>query len=136
MGVLQDFAGADSYTTLSGCVLNQQAVRYNETGFAGGPVPTDTVGFYCGSRTASNVIKLFKNGTNIYNGTSPSGRVTTFPIFIAAVNNVAFGSVNNPVGFSPREQAFASIGVGLTDAEVISLSTIVENYNVSLSRNV
>lgn len=136
MGVLQDFVGpADSYTTLSGNVLNVAAIRYNNAGFTGVSV-TDTLGYFCGSRTASNVLKLFKNGTNISSPNTISGSTTTFPIFIGAVNNIAFGSTNNPVGYSPREQAFASIGEGLTDAEVITLSSIVENYNVGLSRNV
>lgn len=135
MGVLQDFPGADSYSALTGNVLNVAAIRYNNGGFVGTPV-ADTLGYFCGTRTASNVLKLFKNGSVLYTPNTPSGSTTTFPIFIGAVNNVGFGTVNNPAGYSPREQAFASIGEGLTDAEVISLSTIVQDYNVSLSRNV
>jgi hypothetical protein len=135
MGVLRDFAGADSYSALTGNVLNVAAIRYNNGGFVGTPV-ADTLGYFCGTRTASNVLKLFKNGSVLYSPNTPSGSTTTFPIFVGAVNNVGTGTVNNPVGYSPREQAFASIGTGLTDADVISLSSIVENYNVSLSRNV
>jgi hypothetical protein len=140
MGVLQDFPGVDSYSDISAGKKDTfpfAGTRFNESG--GGPtvaVPTDTLGFYCNTRTASNVIKLFKNGSAIISASTVTGRTTTFPIFIGAINIVAFGSVNNPGGYSPREQAFASIGTGLTDSEVTSLTTIVQNYNTSLSRNV
>jgi hypothetical protein len=114
MGILQDFPGADSYNSLTGNVLNQAAFRYNNGGFVGTPV-ADTLGYFCGTRTASNVLKLFKNGSVLYSPNTPSGSTTTYPIFVGAINNVGFGTV---------------------DADVISLSNIVENYNVSLSRNV
>lgn len=55
----------------------------------------------------------------------------TQPIWLAARN--LNGSVDNS---SVREQAFASIGSGLTAGEVSTLYTLIQAMQTSLSRNV
>jgi hypothetical protein len=88
-------------------------------------------GFYTVSRTASNIIKAFKNNTTILNAADASG---------ATSNNRSFyiGAANNgvPQYYTPNECAFATIGDGLTDTEILVLNQIVEGYQYELSRNV
>lgn len=96
---------------------------------------TDSSGYYVASRTANNVLKAFKNNilkaTNTNTNTSPI-TVLNKNVFISA-NNDAGGSVTQ---FSTRQQAFASIGDGLTDTEASNLYTRVQAYQTALSRQV
>lgn len=122
----------DSYTLLE--LRNASALgafRYNN-GVAQNQVAiADTRGFFIGTRTASNVIKLFRNNTNIINGSAASSATSVFPQYIAAYN----GS-NTAYAYSNRECAFASIGDGLTDTEASDFYTAVNTFQTTLSRNV
>jgi hypothetical protein len=56
-------------------------------------------------------------------------------------NNVYFGASNVSTSntafyFSPRENAFASIGDGLTDTQATALYNAVQTFNTTLSRQV
>ena len=88
----------------------------------------DSLGYYIGNRTASNVVNGWKSGVKKVSGTNISTVVTNVPIYIGAVN---------PDGaFTTKECAFASIGSGLTDGEASALSTLVQNMQTTLSRQV
>ena len=94
----------------------------------------DSKGFYVSTRTSAIIHKAFKNNlqigtTNTNNGGSMSG--INIPIFIGASN------VNqNPVYFSSKEVAFASIGDGLNDTEVVDFYTAVQAFQTTLGRQV
>jgi len=105
--------------------------RHNFQGAASFVANADSSGFYNGNRTASNVIKLFKNGTSIQSLTTLANSTTTFSIYICAVNNAGTAA-----SYSNRECAFASIGTGLTDTEAANFYTAVQAYQTTLSRNV
>jgi hypothetical protein len=52
-------------------------------------------------------------------------------MYISALNNNG-----STVNFSGRECAFASIGDGLNDTEAANLYTAVQNYQITLNRQV
>lgn len=131
MGALQN--SPNSYTDL---VINYSGFgatfRYNDGGNATGTANANTQGFYAGSRTAGNLIKLFKNGLSIQSLTSASNTTSsTRTIFIGAVNNSG-----TPSFYSNRQCAFASIGDGLTDAEALAFYNAVQLFNTTLGRQI
>lgn len=131
MGALQ--SAPNSYTDL---VINYSGFgatfRYNDAGGATGTANANTQGFYAGSRTASNLIKLFKNGLSIQSLTSASNTTSsTRTIFIGAVNNLG-----TPSFYSNRQCAFASIGDGLTDADALAFYNAVQTFQTTLGRQV
>ena len=92
----------------------------------------DSLGFYTGSRTASNVIKLFKNNSNVATGATASTSNPTTNIIIGALNQGTAG-----INFrTTKECAFASIGDGLTDAEALNYYAIVQAFQTALARQV
>jgi hypothetical protein len=93
---------------------------------------TDSRGFYSLSRTASNLSKSYKNG-NVLSSKTNTGNRSTKSIVLCALNK---DSPDQVTSFSNRECAFASIGDGLTDAEVTSLYNAVQLFNTTLGRQV
>jgi hypothetical protein len=95
---------------------------------------TDSRGYFLGTSTSSTSAKLYKNGSSI-------GSSTTSQTRAMFSNNVYFGASNTstsnlPVWFSPRQNAFASIGDGLTDTQASNLYTAVQAFQTTLSRQV
>ena len=91
----------------------------------------DTKAFLLASRTDSTTNKLFRNSSLIYNETAASSTPDVYNIYLGAVN------VNNGGSqYSYREQAFASIGDGLTDTEATTFYNAVQTYQTSLGRAV
>ena len=88
-------------------------------------------GWFTTSRTGVTTITGYKNGTSILASVDVSTAKPTQPIWLAARNLNGF--VDNP---SVREQAFASIGSGLTAGEVSTLYTLIQAMQTSLSRQV
>jgi hypothetical protein len=92
----------------------------------------NSLGFYLGSRTASNLTRLFKNGSNVGSSTTLSTTNPTTNIFLGAANR---GS--QPTAFySVKECAFSSIGDGLTVTEAANFYTAVQAFQTTLTRNV
>lgn len=93
---------------------------------------TDSTGYYLASRTASNILKAFKN--NLLKATNTN---TNFAPILS--KNIYISANNDNAGatqFSNRQNAFTSIGDGLTDAEVAILTQLVTDYQTTLSRQV
>ena len=90
----------------------------------------DTSDFYIGTRTASNISKLYRNASNIESPNDTSA-ATENQIFTLAARNG--GSVGNYFG---GECAFASIGDGLDATQVSNFNIAVQAFNTTLSRNV
>lgn len=130
MGALQN--SPNSYTDLA---LNQTGfnafTRINSNGSPTNVANADSRGFYVANRTASNVLKLFKNSNIIISSADVSNATTTRTIFIGGVNNAGTPSL-----YSNRQCAFSSIGTSLTDLEAQVFSQIVEGYQFALSRNI
>lgn len=121
----------DSYSDLVLYYTGLTYSRFNNAVTYDSVASTNTLGFYIGSRTASNIIKTYKNGSTIINGTAPSNATSTIPFYIGAANNIGTAQY-----FANRECAFASIGDGLSDAESSAFYTAVQNYQTTLGRQV
>jgi hypothetical protein len=130
MGVLQNTP--NSYSDLGVRNLGGGAfIRLNNGAGVTFATNLDSRGFYTGNRTASNVIKLFKNGSNIQSLTDFSSATSTFATYIGALNNAGTAGA-----YSNRECAFASIGDGLLDSEAANLYLCVQQFNTTLNRQV
>ena len=122
------------------CDLYQYYNGVSAKGFLDGSYPADasqsnntnTLGFLIGNRTANNNQKTHFNGT--LQNTNTTTKILPLPsrtIFIGATNKDDTAN-----SFSTKENAFASIGDGLTDTEASDFYTAVQNYNTTLNRNV
>jgi hypothetical protein len=92
---------------------------------------TNAQGFYLSNRTASNVIKAFKNGTSQVTSTLASNSLPTNKIALLAFNNT--GLIDY---YSTKQCSFASIGDGLTDTDSANLYTAVQAYQTTLGRSI
>ena len=102
----------------------------NDNTSKGMSAPSST-GLYTVTRLTSTTADMFRNGVKIVNGNVTSNTPSTYNIYLGAENNL--GSAGS---FSTREQAFASIGDGLTDAEATAFYTAVQKYQTSLGRQI
>ena len=91
----------------------------------------DSKAFYVTSKTNSTTNKLFRNASLISNETVASVTPEAYNIYIGAGNRNNAGWL-----YSAREQAFATIGDGLTDTESTSLYTAVQKFQTSLGRQI
>ena len=107
------------------------------SGAAGTPVNFTTTstatGFWVGNKLGFADRRAYRNGIREgINTASDTNLLTNLNIYIGARNNNN-ASVDQ---YSNRECAFATIGDSLTDAEVATLYTIVQNYQTLLGRQV
>ena len=108
---------------------NQYSVRINDNGLTGvGSVPANIRGLHIATRTASNVKKYRLNNTQLFNSSESSTGLNTSSIYIGASRNNA--------NYNNNQQAFASIGDGLTDTDAANFYTAVQAYQTTLSRQV
>jgi hypothetical protein len=105
---------------------------YMNQGGGLGIADANSLGYYIGNRTASNVVNGFKNGTKINNASTSSILLPNAKIYLAAYNQ----SNNTAAAFSTKQSAFATIGDGLTDTDASNLYTRVQAYQTALSRQV
>ena len=94
---------------------------------------TDGSGFYIGTRSSTNST-LFIRGLLAGSNTQGTAGLNppAFSIYLFAYNNTGQG----PLLLTNKECAFSHIGDGLTDSECIVLTTIVNNFQITLGRNV
>ncbi len=93
---------------------------------------SDSLGYYIASRSSSTTQILYKNGIKKSTGTVNSTTLSINSFWLGATNNFS-GGINY---FSPREQAFATIGDGLTDTDATNLYNIVQRFQTTLGRQV
>ena len=93
---------------------------------------TNSLGFYLVSRTASNVIKLFKNSSLVLSSNQVSTSIPTYTIIISAWKQL----LNGISRYSNRQCAFATIGTGLSDAEALNLYNTIQTFQTTLGRQV
>ena len=91
---------------------------------------TDSRGWFCSNRPASNILNAFKNTTKTHNLTQNAISKPNKTIYIGALN------FTTPTLFSRKECAFATIGSGLTDGEAAALYNSVQAMQTTLSRQV
>jgi hypothetical protein len=100
----------------------------NNSGFIGAIANSDSRGFYCSSRTANTTWVLYRNNVNIANRTTAANALS--------LNKILLSSTTGFQDFSNKEQAFTSIGQGLSAAEVSNLYTAVQTFQTTLGRQV
>ena len=81
-------------------------------------IDSDSLGFYIGTRTASNSTVIYKNGTNSNSITNTSTGQSTRKIYIGVANGNSFN-------YSTKQCSFSTIGDGLTSTEASNLSSRV-----------
>lgn len=93
---------------------------------------TNAQGFWVGSKRSNSDREVYKNGiSETTSAISDTSAYVNCKIFIGAVS-----TLNTSRLYSNKECAFASIGDGLTDAEVTAFRTAVQTFNTTLGRNV
>ncbi len=95
---------------------------------------TSGQGLFVGTRTSSNVHRLYKNTTNIasdLNASNTNVSSVARRLYIAARNDQG-----SAFQYSNKESGFISIGDGLTGTDVTALYNIVQRYQTSLGRQV
>jgi len=120
-----------------GCVDNSPPYNefaiYNGTNatdwfgyFAYGIMPSNTKGLFLVSSTTTDVKRYDNSVVTSSKGSAPKPVYTNWPILIGTVAGASSGG--------QRECGFASIGYGLTDAQVVTFYNIVQNYEAALGR--
>jgi len=84
-------------------------------------------GLYVSSRTANNVIKLYRRGNLINTQADVSTTEQT--------QNISFGALAGG-GYTVRQTCFYAIMRGLTDSEVLIFNRLVHNLQIALGRNI
>ena len=91
---------------------------------------TDSRGWFCSNRPASNILNAFKNTTKTHNLTQNAISKPNKTIYLGALN------YTTPVLYSTKQCAFATIGSGLTDVEAAALYTSIQAFQTTLARQV
>jgi len=95
---------------------------------------TNTKGLILGSVASSTSRKLFFNGSLLNTTTSTTpGNLPNTTLLIGCGRNGITGVADY---FTPHENAFASIGDGLTDTQASNFYTAVQAFQTTLSRQV
>jgi hypothetical protein len=84
--------------------------------------------FFQANRITSSQAILYRNNTAIFTDTLSSTGLSTLPIYI--------GTYNGAGGYTDRECAFASIGLGMTPTEQGNYYLSIQAFQTSLSRQV
>lgn len=120
-----------------------QHIRAGSNFFSGGGstgqsgvvfITTNTAqGYWVGSKTDTSTRFGFRNGVlnSLVSSLFDTTASPNLQFFIGARN-----SNGTPSGYTSKELAFATIGFGLSQAECITLSTIVATFQTKLGRNV
>jgi hypothetical protein len=125
--------GTANNTTQSNIFPNFSGTFYPRVQASNGGIAVNlnTAAFFIANRVASNEVQGWRNTTKYTISNNSTGR-STFTYWLADLNlNGGTGSVR-----STRQQAFATIGDGLTDTDVTNLYTAIQAYQTTLSRNV
>ena len=107
-------------------VLNSTNTGFSGTSFS----PTN--GMLIGNRISSTTEKYYYKGNLVDTLSKNSVGISTDSIYVGAVRVAG----NNAAYFSSKQCALASIGDGLTDIEAANYYTAVQNFQVTLSRNI
>ena len=90
----------------------------------------DAKGIFTSVKQSSTVTKLLRNKVEIASGNS-GGTLPTVSVFIG---NMSLSGSPYADGWSNQRIQFAAIHEGLTDAEVIALHTIIDNFESAIGR--
>ena len=97
--------------------------------------PTTSLGLFLNNRILSTEMSFWQNGIEQTDSTSPARNSTglsSYKIFLGAYNHTGVTAFV----FSNRQQAFASIGSGLSDTDATNFYTRVQAFQTTLGRQV
>ena len=97
---------------------------------------TDSTGFFVANRTSNSVLNGWKNGSKVFNSSQNSAFFLQNNGFAGIIIGALRGSVSSVSNYTDRECSLASIGNGLTDAEVTSFTNAVQAFQTTLGRQV
>jgi hypothetical protein len=95
---------------------------------------TDTRGFFIGTITQNNLRRIYRDSITLGTTTTVLDHVV-YP-FSIWIGSCGIAGVFNGSFPSLREISFASIGFGLLDSDVGTLTAIVQNFQTRLGRNI
>jgi hypothetical protein len=124
--------GCNNGSTFLQFMLGYRFYSGGSTVFAAWTTTLISTGFWVGNKISFSDRRTYRNGTR--EGQTTSSVTTTlanFPLFIGARNTS--GTAQQ---FSSKECAFCTIGLDLTDEQVGTLYTIVQNFQTTLGRQV
>jgi hypothetical protein len=132
MGNSSNFGATSEPTYLITRYLSNNAfIGIADTSYSTSIASTDSTGFWCGATNGSSTQTLYKNGSSIKTGTAASGGFANNNLYIGAHNGGGTAQL-----FSNKQNAFASIGDGLTDDEALDFYNAVQAFNTTLSREI
>ncbi len=135
MGCRSGSGGGGTYSELVICLTafggNFRSYNINSIGLGNDTTAnTGTTGYFVSSRETDTKSYMYKNGSLDQSGTTTTNGTIAFDFFIGATNDNG-----SPLAYSSRRCSFASIGTGLTPAEITTLSTIINTWATAISRN-
>jgi hypothetical protein len=129
------YIGASNSTSIRIQIIHQTSAAFQFNSYTA----TDGAGrlgasatrntFLVGSRRASNDYEIYQNGVSLASATDSGGTRPSFEYFIGALNNAG-----SPLNYVDGTIYFYYNGLGLTDAEVLSLHNQVTAFNLILGR--
>ena len=134
--------GVDTLSTAGSLNLSQYFAAVTSKLFNNGAYPTyivaanntNTLGLTIGNVPSSVLRKLYFNGTILNTTTNPSMQnLPNASLFIGSGRNSTTGLASD---FTPHQNAFSTIGDGLTDTDAANLYTRVQAFQTALSRQV
>jgi hypothetical protein len=131
---IQTEIGAVSAGIENGLSLYLNAFYPNFKGALGSYVSVavaDTLGFCLANRKSATNSQAWKRGTKILDTAQTSG-VVALSLYLAADRLTAVTQIQ----YSTKECGFASIGVGFSDANATLYSSIINQFETDLGRNV
>ena len=131
-GAVSTEIGANNGSQFLQFMLGYRFYSGNSTVFAAWTTTTNSTGLWTANKLAFDDRRVYRNGTReAILTTSVTTTLANLPLFIGARNT------NGTAGqFTSKECAFCSIGLDLTDTQVATLYTIVQNFQTTLGRQV
>ena len=135
--------GSEQTTPFPGfeLALKRRVSKSDVVGYIGTTVTAPTAGSIISTQTdikgVNTVVslslssrKLFKNKVLLLTDSkSTTASLPTIPAYIGCLNNQG-----SPFGYSNQRMQFTAIHEGLTDAEVVALHTIIDNFESAIGR--
>jgi hypothetical protein len=131
-----DIGSFNSGTDVTMLVVGRNRVGVNSEKFAwfgGGALTTVTTagstGFFSGAydNGINPKTRLLRNGTQIVTNNTTIDNSSSKELYLGANNNDG-----NPVQITTKQYQFASLGGGFTNAQMITLNTIVQNFQTAV----
>lgn len=131
-----DIGSFNSGTDVTMLTIGRNRVGVNSEKFAwfgGGALTTVTTagsnGFFSGAydNAINPKTRLLRNGTQIVTNNTTINNSSSRELYLGANNNIG-----TPVQITTKQYQFASLGGGLTNAQMTTLNTIVQNFQTNV----